>query len=49
LYYFGYQLAANDLNCEDFRSRDKSWDYCRIALEFFHANKVLSEMKNADA
>ncbi len=49
-YYFGYQLPANDLNCEDFRSRDRSWDYCRIALEFFHANKVpFWEMKNADA
>ena len=34
-YYFGYQLPQNDLGCEDFRSRDKSWDYCRIALEFF--------------
>lgn len=49
-YYFGYQLPANDLNCEDFRSRDKSWDYCRIALEFFHAHQVpFWEMKNADA
>ncbi|MBW3596766.1 MAG: DUF5060 domain-containing protein [Planctomycetes bacterium] len=34
-YYFGYQLPENDLLCEDFRSRDKSWDYCRIALGFF--------------
>ena len=34
-YYFGYQLPQNDLVCEDWRSRDKSWDYCRIALEFF--------------
>ena len=34
-YYFGYQLPENDLVCEDFRSRDKSWDYCRIALDFF--------------
>ncbi len=30
-YYFGYQLPQNDLNCEDFRSRDRSWDDCRIA------------------
>ena len=39
-YYFGYQLAENDLVAEDFRSRDKSWDYCRIALSFFRDNKI---------
>lgn len=39
-YYFGYQLAENDLVAEDFRSRDKSWDYCRIALEFFRSNRI---------
>jgi hypothetical protein len=49
-YYFGYALPENDLVCEDFRSRDKSWDYARHALEFFPANKVpFWEMKNADA
>ena len=49
-YYFGYQLPANDLLCEDYRSRDQSWDYCRIALEFFHGNSVpFWEMTNADA
>jgi len=49
-YYFGYKLPQNDLLCEDWRSRDKSWDYCRIALEFFAANKVpFWEMSNADA
>ena len=39
-YYFGYQLAENDLVAEDFRSRDKSWDYCRIALAFFRENRI---------
>jgi len=39
-YYFGYQLPQNDLNCEDFRSRDKTWDYCRIALEFFRTHQI---------
>jgi hypothetical protein len=34
-YYFGYQLPENDLVGEDWRSRDRSWDYCRIALGFF--------------
>ena len=49
-YYFGYKLPENDLVCEDFRSRDQSWDYCRIALEFFPANKIpFWEMNNADA
>jgi Putative collagen-binding domain of a collagenase len=49
-YYFGYKLPQNDLACEDWRSRDRSWDYCRIALEFFSANAVpFWEMKNADA
>jgi hypothetical protein len=39
-YYFGYQYVQNDLVCEDWRSRDQSWDYCRIALEFFHDNDI---------
>ncbi len=48
-YYFGYKLPQNDLICEDFRSRDTSWDYCRIALDFFKQNEVpIQEMTNAD-
>jgi hypothetical protein len=48
-YYFGYQLPENDLLLEDFRSRDRSWDYCRIALEFFAREKFpLAKMTNAD-
>ncbi len=48
-YYFGYSLPQNDLTCEDWRSRDRSWDYCRIALEFFDAKAVpFWEMTNAD-
>ncbi|HNQ87799.1 MAG TPA: DUF5060 domain-containing protein [Verrucomicrobiota bacterium] len=39
-YYFGYKLPQNDLVCQDWRSRDKSWDYCRIALEFFREHRV---------
>ncbi|MCK5564269.1 MAG: DUF5060 domain-containing protein [Planctomycetes bacterium] len=39
-YYFGYSLPENDLVCEDFRSRDKSWDYGRIALEFFKKQNI---------
>lgn len=49
-YYFGYKLPQNDLICEDWRSRDQSWDYCRIALEFFPREKIpFWEMSNADA
>jgi hypothetical protein len=48
-YYFGYKLPENDLLCQDFRSRDHSWDYCRFALAFFQDNKVpFWEMSNAD-
>lgn len=48
-YYFGYQFVENDLVCEDWRSRDQSWDYCRIALEFFRNNDIpIHEMDNAD-
>ena len=49
-YYFGYGLPDNDLVAENFRSRDKSWDYGRIAIDFFHAQKIpFWEMANADA
>ena len=39
-YYFGYKFDENDLICEDWRSRDQSWDYCRIAIHFFHENDI---------
>lgn len=49
-YYFGYQLPQNDLLCQDWRSRDRSWDYCRFALEFFEKNDIpFWEMSTADA
>jgi len=49
-YYFGYKLPQNDLVCEDFCSRDQSWDYCRIALDFFRDNEIpFWEMKNMDS
>jgi hypothetical protein len=34
-YYFGYKLPENDLVCEDFRSRDRSWEYAKIAIDFY--------------
>ena len=42
-YYFGYRFAENDLLCEDWRSRDRSWDYCRFAIAFFQENQIAIE------
>jgi len=48
-YYFGYQLPENDLIMEDFRSRDRSWDYCRNAVNFLAEQKIpFQDMKNRD-
>jgi hypothetical protein len=48
-YYFGYELPENDLVAEDFRSRDRSWDYGGIALEFLREEKIpFWAMNNAD-
>ena len=49
-YYFGYLLPDNDMVAENLRSRDKSWDFGRIALDFFRANRIpFWTMSNADA
>ncbi len=47
-WYFGYKFPHNDLNCEDWRSRDHLWDLTRYAVEFFHDHLPFSEMKHAD-
>jgi hypothetical protein len=48
-YYFGYGLPDNDLVAENFRSRDKSWDYGRLAIDFFQSQKIpFWEMRNVD-
>ncbi len=47
-WYFGYKFAHNDLNCEDWRSRDHLWDLTRYAVEFFHDHLPFTEMKHAD-
>jgi len=39
-WYFGYQHTDSDLTCQDFRSRDSWWDYCRYALQFFKNNGI---------
>ncbi len=48
-YYFGYKLPQNDLLLENFRSRHQSWSYGRIALDFFHKNRLpIAEMESVD-
>jgi hypothetical protein len=49
-YYFGYSLPQNDLLCEDWRSRERSWDFARIALDVFRDERIpFHEMEPADA
>lgn len=43
-WYFGYKYAHMDLNCEDWRSRDRMWDQTRHALEFFRRRLPYWEM-----
>jgi hypothetical protein len=47
-WYFGYEFAHNDLNCEDFRSRDRLWELTTIATNFFIENLPIIEMQPAD-
>ncbi len=47
-WYFGYKFAHNDLNCEDWRSRDHMWDLTRYALEFFQRYLPFTRMKHHD-
>jgi len=49
-YYFGYSLPQNDLIGEDWRSRERSWDFARITLDFFREERIpFQEMEPADA
>jgi hypothetical protein len=49
-YYFGYSLPQNDLLCEDWRSRERSWGFARVALDFFRDERIpFWEMEPADA
>ena len=49
-FYFGYAHDHSDLTCQDFRSRDNFWDYCRYALQFFKDNDIpFWEMTNDNA
>ena len=39
-WYFGYKHPHSDLTCQDYRTRNKMWDQCRYALEFFKKNNI---------
>ena len=47
-WYFGYKFPDNDLNCEDWRSRDHLWDLTKIALDFFQTYLPFAGMSSAD-
>ena len=47
-WYFGYRNPHNDLGCEDWRSRDRMWDYTRVGLEFFRKYLPFHEMESRD-
>ena len=47
-YYFGYEYPHNDLNLEDWRSRDLVWGDVRRALEFFYTHLPFWTMQPMD-
>ena len=47
-WYFGYKYDHGDLNCEDWRSREKMWEQTRIALDFFQDYLPFNEMSGLD-
>ncbi|MFO7934622.1 MAG: DUF5060 domain-containing protein [Bacteroidales bacterium] len=46
-WYFGYRFPHNDLNCEDFRSRENWWKQSALATRFVSAYP-LEGMQNRD-
>jgi Putative collagen-binding domain of a collagenase len=48
-WYFGYKHPDNDLDAEDFRSRERMWDQARVAVEFFRRHLPFTEMEPRDA
>jgi len=47
-WYFGARNAHNDLNTEDWRSRDRAWDWTAAAINFFQEYVPFSEMESRD-
>lgn len=48
-YYFGYEYPHDDLNAEDWRSRDRVWDDVRHALTSFRTHLPFWTMEPNDA
>jgi hypothetical protein len=49
-FYFGYDTAHSDLTCQDFRSRDSFWDYCRYMLQFMEGKSIpFEQMSNRNS
>lgn len=48
-WYFGYKNHNNDLGCEDWRSRDRMWEYTQHAIAFFQTYVPFYEMNAADS
>ena len=48
-WYFGYDFPHDDLDLEDWRSRDRLWDQTRHALAFFHQHLPFPSLESCDA
>lgn len=44
---FGYKYPHNDINLEDFRSRERMWDQTRYAIDFFKRHLPVRKMQAA--
>lgn len=47
-WYFGSKNHSNDLDCEDWRTRDRMWEYTHNAVVFFEKNIPFYEMESHD-
>jgi len=47
-WYFGHKYPNDDLNCEDYRSRDRLWELTTLATNFFLDNLPIEKMKPGD-
>ena len=46
-FYFGYDYPDSDLTCQDFRSRDSFWGFCRHAVWLFENHPFPFELMSA--
>ena len=47
-WYFGYKNHNDDLGCEDWRSRDRMWEYTNNAVAFFEKHIPFDKMTSQD-